>query len=65
MIGKVGTILGKHSINIADFELSRNLKDGEAIDAVAFVRVDGKIPSVVLDEIRALDGMLEAKVISL
>ncbi|PLX71224.1 MAG: phosphoglycerate dehydrogenase [Denitrovibrio sp.] len=65
IIGKVGTILGNHNINIADFELSRNVKDGVAIDAVAFVRVDGKIATAVLDEIRSLDGMLEAKVIYL
>ncbi|ADD68032.1 D-3-phosphoglycerate dehydrogenase [Denitrovibrio acetiphilus DSM 12809] len=64
IIGKVGTILGKHSINIADFDLARNVKeDGEA-DAVAFVRVDSKVPAGVLDEILALDGMLEAKVIT-
>ncbi len=65
MIGKVGTILGNHSINIADFELSRNLDEGSEADAVAFVRVDGKIPHAVLDEILALDGMLEAKAITL
>jgi D-3-phosphoglycerate dehydrogenase len=65
MIGKVGTILGNHNINIADFELSRNIKEGGEADAVAFVRVDGKIPSAVLKEISALDGMLEAKAITL
>jgi len=65
MIGKVGTILGNHKINIADFELSRNVKEGQEADAVAFVRVDGKIPAIVLQEILALDGMLEAKAITL
>jgi len=62
MIGKVGTILGNNEVNIADFDLSRNKKDA---DAVAFVRIDGKVPAGVLDEILALDGMIEAKVITL
>jgi len=61
MIGKVGTILGNHNINIADFELSRS-DDGKAL---GFVRVDGKIPDIVFDELMAIDGMKEAKVISL
>jgi D-3-phosphoglycerate dehydrogenase len=61
MIGSVGTILGKHNINIADFELSRS-EDGKAL---GFVRVDGKIPSIVFDELLAIEGMEEAKVISL
>jgi len=61
MIGKLGTILGNHSINIADFELSR-VDDGTA---VGFVRVDNKIPSEVVKEILALDGMIEAKTVTL
>lgn len=61
MIGKVGTILGKAEINIADFELSR-MEDGTAI---GFVRVDSKIPPHVLKDILAIDGMKEAKVVTL
>lgn len=61
MIGKVGTILGKAEINIADFELSR-VEDGTAI---GFVRVDSKIPQHVLKEILAIEGMKEAKVVTL
>lgn len=65
IIGKVGTILGNHDINIADFDLSRNLDEEGEGDAVAFVRVDSKVPPHVLDEILALDGMLDAKTITL
>ncbi len=61
MIGKLGTILGNNSINIADFELSR-VDDGTA---VGFVRVDNKIPADVVKEILALDGMIEAKTVTL
>jgi D-3-phosphoglycerate dehydrogenase len=61
IIGKIGTILGDNQINISGFELSRH-KTGEEI---GFVSVDSSIPEKVLDSIRAIDGMIEAKVIAL
>jgi D-3-phosphoglycerate dehydrogenase len=61
MIGKLGTILGNNNINIADFELSREAEG----TAVGFVRVDNKIPSEVVKEILALDGMMEVKAVTL
>jgi D-3-phosphoglycerate dehydrogenase / 2-oxoglutarate reductase len=61
IIGKIGTILGDSQINISGFELSRH-KTGEEI---GFVSVDSSIPEKVLDSIRAIDGMIEAKVIIL
>jgi D-3-phosphoglycerate dehydrogenase / 2-oxoglutarate reductase len=61
IIGKVGTILGHHQINIASLVLSRH-KTGEEL---AFVSVDSSIPAHVLNEIHGIDGMIEAKVIEL
>ena len=61
IIGKVGTILGSHRINIAGFGVSRPVSGEE----VAFVSVDNPIDGKVLDEIIAIDGMIEAKVIDL
>ncbi|MGC8768729.1 phosphoglycerate dehydrogenase [Calditerrivibrio sp.] len=61
VIGKVGTILGNHNINIAGFELSRQ-KQGQAI---AFVSVDNPIGSEILKEILKIDGMIDAKVLEL
>jgi D-3-phosphoglycerate dehydrogenase len=61
IIGKVGTILGYHGINIAGFGVSRQ-KSGEE---VAFVSVDDPIGKDVLEEILKIDGMIEAKVIDL
>ncbi|ADR19040.1 phosphoglycerate dehydrogenase [Calditerrivibrio nitroreducens] len=61
VIGKVGTILGNHNINIAGFELSRQ-KQGQAI---AFVSVDNPIGNEVLKEILKIDGMIDAKVLEL
>ena len=51
VIGKVGTILGKHKINIADFSLGRrvgNTKPDVPRDAIAVVHVDGHVPPEVL-----------------
>jgi D-3-phosphoglycerate dehydrogenase len=61
IIGRVGTILGNHGINIAGFGVSRNVTGEE----VAFVSVDNAIGEEVLDEILAIDGIIEAKVIDL
>jgi len=61
IIGKVGTILGSHAINIAGFGLSRQTTGEEA----AFVSVDSPINNEVLGQIRAIDGMLEAVLIQL
>lgn len=61
IIGKVGTILGNHGINIAGFSVSRQISGEE----VAFVSVDDPIGEKVLREILSIDGMIEAKEISL
>ncbi len=61
VIGKVGTILGNHNINIAGFELSRQQHG----DAIAFVSVDNPIGKDVLQEILKIDGMIDAKVLEL
>lgn len=51
VIGRVGTILGDHGVNISEFELSRNRRGGEAM---ALIRVDEAADRAVLDELRAL-----------
>lgn len=61
VIGKVGTILGNYSINIGGFDLSRQ-KEGQAI---AFVSVDNKINNQILDEIKEIEGMIEAKIVEI
>ena len=68
VIGKVGTILGKHKINIADFSLGRrvgNGKPGAPREAIAVVHVDGRVPPEVLAELRKVPAMEQAKAIRL
>lgn len=54
VIGEVGTIFGKHNLNIADFRLGRN-ENGHAL---AVIKVDDEPTKEVLDELRALKACL-------
>lgn len=56
VIGHVGTVLGKHQINIARFQLGRK-KDR----AVCLVNVDTPVPDAVLEEILTNNIILSAK----
>jgi D-3-phosphoglycerate dehydrogenase len=49
VIGHVGTVLGNHRINIANFSLGRR---EVAPEAVAVVSTDGLVPERVLMELR-------------
>jgi D-3-phosphoglycerate dehydrogenase / 2-oxoglutarate reductase len=68
VIGKVGTILGKHKINIADFSLGRRPgadRKGTPRDAIAVVHVDGDVPELVLKELRSIPAVEQATAIRL
>ncbi len=58
VIGKVGTILGDNRINVAGFYLGRETYQGSAL---GFVSLDGRVPEGVLEEIRSLPEILEAR----
>jgi D-3-phosphoglycerate dehydrogenase len=67
VIGKVGTILGKHKINIADFSLGRRIS-GESTgprQAIAVVHVDDRVPENVLTQLRRIPAVQQAKAIQL
>jgi D-3-phosphoglycerate dehydrogenase / 2-oxoglutarate reductase len=49
MIGKLGTIMGKHDINIAAMNLGRSEKRGEAM---VILSLDSSVPADVIEEIR-------------
>jgi D-3-phosphoglycerate dehydrogenase len=70
VIGRVGTILGEHHINIADFSLGRRAEKekgeaGQTREALAVVHVDGVVPEPVLAELRKAPGVQQAKAIRL
>lgn len=62
IIGRVGTILGSHSINIASMQVSRETIGGEALIGLT---VDSEIPSEVLKEIVGAIEARDAKFIDL
>ena len=55
VIGRVGLILGKHNINIADFRLGRKKDLGEAL---SFIKVDQDVNESILKEILNIDGAI-------
>src|SRR6266403_2811834 len=62
VIGRVGTLLGQHQINIANFALGR-LQDSN--EAMGIVNVDHKVPPKVLSELRALQAVRQARIIEI
>jgi D-3-phosphoglycerate dehydrogenase len=62
VIGRVGTLLGQHNINIANFALGR-LQD--STEAMGIVNVDHKVPPEVLSELRAVQAVRQARIIEI
>lgn len=62
MLGQFGTILGQYQVNIAGLSLGRQSKAGEA---VAVFQVDDAPPVAALEAIRAVDGMIDARVVTI
>lgn len=61
-IGKVGTLLGAHGINIATMQVGRQDIGG---DAIMMLTIDKPIPKPVLEEIQQIEGIMKAKEIDL
>jgi D-3-phosphoglycerate dehydrogenase len=68
VIGKVGTILGEESINIADFSLGRRSveKDSDQPrEAIAVVHIDGNVADAVLAKLKQIPAVQRAKAVRL
>jgi D-3-phosphoglycerate dehydrogenase len=65
VIGKIGTILGNHHINIANFSLGRREKEGRTAEAIAVVHVDSGVPEAVLNELLRVEAVKVAKAMRL
>lgn len=64
VIGNIGTIFGKHGINIANFSLGRRdraVTEGEPLEAVAVIETDSRVPEPVLQELLTNPAMKLAK----
>lgn len=62
IVGKVGTALGDNNINIVSMQVGRTVTAGTSIMVMA---VDHDIPTSVMLKIKAVDGILDAKLVNL
>ncbi|MFZ5864028.1 MAG: phosphoglycerate dehydrogenase [Nitrospirota bacterium] len=62
VIGTIGTFLGRHQVNIARMQLSRERPGGRAISVIG---IDSPVSTATLQELRELPGILSAKQIRL
>jgi D-3-phosphoglycerate dehydrogenase / 2-oxoglutarate reductase len=62
MVGRIGTLLGKHGVNIANMSLSRNQAGGTAL---TILNLDTAPDEPLLAEIRASEDIHSAQVIEL
>ena len=64
VIGQVGTTLGSLGVNIATFALGRR-EPVHGSEAVALVRLDGKVDPDIIEKILAIPSITEAKLVRL
>jgi len=62
IIGRVGTLIGAHDINIAAMQVGRKEAGGKA---VMVLTIDSPVPPATLEEIAKVDGVLGVRQVSL
>jgi D-3-phosphoglycerate dehydrogenase len=62
IVGRVGTVLGAHGVNIARMGLGRKPGSGRAI---MLIEVDSEVPAAALAELSKLPGLREARFLKL
>jgi D-3-phosphoglycerate dehydrogenase len=65
VIGKIGTILGEHGVNIANFALGRDRSGIKPVKALAIVQVDAPVSNDVLNALMKIEALLEARLVTL
>jgi D-3-phosphoglycerate dehydrogenase len=65
VIGRIGTILGQQGVNIANFALGRERAGGKPVKALAVVQVDEPVSESVLEALKVIEALLEAKLVKL
>jgi D-3-phosphoglycerate dehydrogenase / 2-oxoglutarate reductase len=64
VIGRIGTILGEHKMNIANFALGRSHRTAQH-NALAVVQIDGKVSPAVLTALQGTEAITEVRLIEL
>jgi len=62
IIGSVGTVFGRHGINIAQMTWGRTERDNSAMTVI---NLDARVPKNVVDEIKALPNIVAVKAVNL
>ena len=62
MIGRIGTIIGTHKVNIAFMNVGRKKVEGKAVMGLA---LDDSLPQELLDEIRAVPEVDDVRAVEL
>ena len=65
VIGRIGTILGEHGVNIANFALGRDRSGIKPAKAIAVVQVDAPVSDNVLQALMKIEALLEVKLVTL
>ena len=65
VIGRIGTILGEHGVNIANFALGRDRSGVKPVMALAVVQVDAPVSDTVLAALGTIEALLEARLVKL
>ncbi len=64
VIGKLGTVVGEHGINIANFALGRASGAAQGT-ALAVIQVDGEATPALLTQLRGVDAVHQVRVVGL
>jgi D-3-phosphoglycerate dehydrogenase len=62
VVGRIGTLCGRHGVNIAGMQLGRERRGGRA---VSILNLDDPMPPAALDEIRAMPDIVFARLVRL
>ena len=62
IIGKLGTLLGDHNVNIASMQVGRKIVRGEAVMVLS---IDDPIPSKLLESILEVEGITSSDPVTL
>ncbi len=65
VIGRIGTILGDHQINIGNFALGRSNGGVSPATALAVVQIDGDVTPAVLQELRSVPAITGVRLVTL
>jgi D-3-phosphoglycerate dehydrogenase len=67
VIGRIGTVIGEHGVNVANFALGRADETHPSAQgmALAVIQVEGEITDALVRALRAIDAVVEVRLVQL